>query len=85
MPTAAPDAPGPAAAASPRKVLPAPWMSSTAAAAELGLSPWTLRRRAHAAEHWVEGKHYRWIQKQQKRLLQVNLEAVRQLMTEVGW
>lgn len=71
--------------AAPRKVLPAPWLSSTAAAAELNLSPWTVRRRVHSATHWIEGVHFRWVQKQQKRFLQVHLENVRKLLIEAGW
>lgn len=61
-----------------------PWAASQTAAAELGLSRATLYRRI-AYPHWVEGRHYRWIQKGSRRVLQFHLGATSELIRRRGW
>lgn len=61
-----------------------PWAASQAAANELGLSRATLYRRI-TYPHWVEGRHYRWIQKGSRRVLQFHLGASSELIRRRGW
>lgn len=60
------------------------WFSTRQAAAMLGISEPTLRRRAARAS-WVEGVHYRWITRNSRRTLEVNVSRAIQLMNAIGW
>jgi len=50
----------------------------------LGTSESTLRRRT-AKGHWVEGMHYRWVTRQSRQTLEVNVAGVIKLMNAFGW
>lgn len=60
------------------------WFSTRQAAAMLGLSEPTLRRRT-ARRSWVEGVHYRWITRHSRRTLEINVSQAIQLMNAIGW
>jgi hypothetical protein len=61
-----------------------PWASSRQAADALGMSTTSLYRRLQYP-HWVEGRHYRWISKGLRRVLQVNLTEAGLLIRRRGW
>jgi hypothetical protein len=61
-----------------------PWTSTTRAAIALGMSATSLHRRLRYP-HWVEGRHYRWINKGLRRVLQVNLTEAGLLIRRRGW
>lgn len=61
-----------------------PWAASAEAAAALGISTTSLHRRL-TFPHWVEGRHYRWVSKGTRRVLQVNLPEAGQLIRRRGW
>jgi predicted nucleic acid-binding Zn ribbon protein len=67
-----------------RPVLPRAWYSTAQAAAMLGSSERTLRRRV-ARQAWLEGVHYRWITRQSRRTLEINVAQVIKLMEACGW
>jgi len=68
-----------------RPVLPQrDWFPVRQAAAMLGTSESTLRRRT-AKGHWMEGLHYRWVTRQSRQTLEVNVAGVIKLMNAVGW
>lgn len=50
----------------------------------LGISERTLRRRI-VRPGWIEGKHYRWITRQSRRTLEINVSGVIELMDSCGW
>lgn len=60
------------------------WFPVREAAALLGTSESTLRRRT-AKEHWIEGLHYRWITRQSRQTLEVNVARAIKLMNAAGW
>ena len=61
-----------------------PWVSSEQAAEGLSLSRASLYRRIRQP-HWVEGRHYRWISKGARKVLQFHCEAVGDLIRRRGW
>ncbi len=67
-----------------RTPIPRTWFTTATAAAMLGLSERTLRRRI-TRPGWVEGKHYRWITRQSRRTLEINVSNVIKLMDARGW
>jgi hypothetical protein len=68
-----------------RPVLPSrDWYPIRQAAAMLGTSESTLRRRTSKA-HWRDGLHYRWVTRQSRRTLEVNVAQVIKLMNAIGW
>lgn len=60
------------------------WYPTSQAAAMLSTSERTLRRRISKA-HWKEGLHYRWIVRQTRATLEINVPQVLKLMEEMGW
>ena len=60
------------------------WLGLSVAADFLGISSSSLRRRL-CHPHWVEGRHYRWINKGKRRTLQVNLVEANRLINLKGW
>lgn len=73
-----------ATASAPTSTALSPWTGTRAAAAELGMSSASLYRRIRYP-HWIEGKHYRWIHKGARLVLQVNLPEAVQLIRRRGW
>jgi hypothetical protein len=67
-----------------RTPVPRTWFTTAAAAAMLGVSDRTLRRRITRSS-WVEGMHYRWITRQSRRTLEINVSSVIKLMDACGW
>lgn len=67
-----------------RTPIPRAWFSTATAAAMLGISERTLRRRI-ARPGWVEGIHYRWITRQSRRTLEINVSSAIRLMDSSGW
>lgn len=61
-----------------------PWISSEQAAEGLSLSRASLYRRIRQP-HWIEGRHYRWISKGNRQVLQFHSEAVGDLIRRRGW
>lgn len=60
------------------------WYPTREAAAMLGVSERTLRRRLEKP-FWLEGRHYRWTVKTTRRVLEVNVPAAIRLMDRWGW
>jgi hypothetical protein len=50
----------------------------------LGVSERTLRRRL-GSNGWTEGLHYRWVTRQTRRTLEVNVANAINLMNRMGW
>jgi hypothetical protein len=67
-----------------RTPIPRTWFATATAAAMLGISERTLRRRI-VRPGWIEGKHYRWITRQSRRTLEINVSGVIELMDSCGW
>jgi predicted DNA-binding transcriptional regulator YafY len=67
-----------------RSALARAWFTTSQAAAMLGVSERTLRRRI-ARGAWIQGVHYRWITRQSRRTLEVNVSRVIKLMEACGW
>jgi hypothetical protein len=67
-----------------RPEMPRAWFTTAQAAAMLGTSERTLRRRV-ARQSWVEGVHYRWITRESRRTLEINVARVIKLMEACGW
>lgn len=63
---------------------PRDWFPVRQAAAMLGTSENTLRRRISKV-HWKDGLHYRWVTRQSRQTLEVNVAAVIKLMNAIGW
>ncbi len=61
-----------------------PWISAPQAASELGMSRASLYRRIQHP-HWVEGRHYRWVNKGSRRVLQFHLDESGNLIRRRGW
>jgi hypothetical protein len=61
-----------------------PWASTGQAAQELGLSQASLYRRTQAP-HWIEGRHYRWIFKGRRKVLQFHVAESGSLIRRHGW
>lgn len=62
-----------------------PWTSCAKAAAELGISRMTIRRRIEAAPHWREGRHYRHVKQQRRTVLLVHVPNAKELIRAHGW
>jgi 3-deoxy-D-arabino-heptulosonate 7-phosphate (DAHP) synthase class II len=60
------------------------WFSTSQAALLLGTSERTLRRRI-SRRSWREGLHYRWITRQTRQTLEINVPQAIKLMNTVGW
>lgn len=60
------------------------WHPVNQAAALLGLSSSTLRRRMEKP-YWVEGAHYRWVVRSTRRTLEVNVPKAAKLLDHWGW
>ena len=60
------------------------WYPTREAAALLGVSERTLRRRLDG-DHWREGLHYRWVLRSTRRTLEVNVPATVDLLNRKGW
>jgi len=76
-------------ATSKRSFLPPPkllrqWYPTQQAAGLLGVSSRTLRRRIEQ-EHWIEGRHYRWVTRFVRPVLEFHVPAVVNLMDQRGW
>lgn len=67
-----------------RTPIPRTWFNTATAAAMLGTSERTLRRRI-ARPGWVEGRHYRWITRQSRRTLEIHVSNAIKLMDACGW
>jgi len=67
-----------------RPGMPRAWFTTTRAAAMLGTSERTLRRRI-SRPTWLEGVHYRWITRESRRTLEINVARVIKLMDARGW
>lgn len=61
-----------------------PWASTDRAARELGLSRASLYRRIQAP-HWIQGRHYRWILKGSRKVLQFHVSESGSLIRRHGW
>lgn len=62
-----------------------PWVSCAVAATELGLSRRTIHRRIAEAPHWREGRHYRWISKPSRTVVQIHIGNAQDLLRVHGW
>jgi len=62
-----------------------PWVSAAAAAAELGVSRSTIHRRIETAPHWREGRHFRWIRKPARTVVQIHIGNAKDLLRVHGW
>jgi len=60
------------------------WYPTRRAAMLLGVSERTLRRRL-GSNGWTEGLHYRWVTRQTRRTLEVNVANAINLMNRMGW
>jgi hypothetical protein len=60
------------------------WYPTRRAAAMLGVSERTLRRRL-SSPNWAEGRHYRWVTRQTRRTLEINVAGAINLMNCMGW
>jgi hypothetical protein len=60
------------------------WYPTRRAAALLGVSERTLRRRL-GSQGWAEGLHYRWVTRHTRRTLEVNIPNAISLMNRGGW
>lgn len=60
------------------------WYPTRRAAALLGVSERTLRRRL-SGPHWIEGLHYRWVTRHTRRTLEINVASAISLMNRMGW
>jgi len=60
------------------------WFKTRAAAAVLGCSERTLRRRLEQG-HWIEGVHWRRVTARKRSIIEINLPAVVRLMNARGW
>jgi hypothetical protein len=76
-------------ATSKRSFLPTPkllrqWYPTQQAAGLLCVSPRTLHRRIKQ-QHWIEGRHYRWVTRSVRPVLEFHISAVVNLMDQRGW
>lgn len=60
------------------------WYPTRRAAALLGVSERTLRRRL-SSPNWTEGLHYRWVTRHTRRTLEINVASTINLMNRIGW
>lgn len=60
------------------------WYPTRRAAAMLGVAERTLRRRL-GRPGWVEGRDYRWVTRNTRRTLEVNVPGAIELMNRRGW
>lgn len=60
------------------------WYPTAKAAAMLGFSERTLRRRIQAS-HWIQGRHYRWVMLTSRAVLEVNVPRAIDLLNRWGW
>jgi hypothetical protein len=60
------------------------WYPTREAAAMIGVSERTLRRRLEKP-FWLEGRHYRWTVRTTRRTLEINVPAAIKLMDRWGW
>jgi hypothetical protein len=60
------------------------WFPTRQAAQLLGTSEATLRRRL-SRPAWCEGRHYRWVTRNKRITLEVNVPMAIRLMNRVGW
>jgi hypothetical protein len=60
------------------------WYPTRRAAALLGVSERTLRRRLGSSD-WIDGLHYRWVTRHTRRTLEVNIANAISLMNRKGW
>lgn len=60
------------------------WHTTRHAAALLGVAERTLRRRLQRS-HWIEGLHYRWVTRNTRQTLEINVAAAIELMNRRGW
>jgi hypothetical protein len=60
------------------------WFSTRQAAALLGVSESTLRRRIDKPA-WQEGVHYRWIVRRSRQTVEINVPRAIKLMDSIGW
>jgi hypothetical protein len=63
---------------------PRDWFPTRQAALLLGTSEQTLRRRIHKPG-WRKGIHYRWITRQSRQTLEINVPQSIKLMNSIGW
>lgn len=60
------------------------WLKTRDAAAILGCSERTLRRRLEQ-DFWIEGIHWRWVTARKRATLEINFPAAVRLMNTRGW
>lgn len=60
------------------------WFPTRQAASMIGVSERTLRRRLEKP-HWIDGHHYRWVKRQSRQTLEINVPRAIRLMDQRGW
>lgn len=60
------------------------WYPTRQAAARMGVGERTLRRRL-SSPSWREGDHYRWVLRNTRPVLEVNVPRAISLMNQQGW
>lgn len=60
------------------------WYPTRQAAALIGISERTLRRRV-SQPAWKDGFHYRWVSRAKRLTLEVNVTRAIKLMDQRGW